>query len=50
MGDIADSLEKDEKDYQIAVKVQNSLDRIVGARSNVSRAPVRFREVCGIEM
>ncbi len=32
MGDITDSLEKDEKDYQIAVKVQNSLDRIVGWR------------------
>ncbi len=42
MGDITDSVEKDEKDYQIAVKVQNSLDRMsVGARSNVSRAPVR---------
>ena len=32
MGDITDSLEKDDKDYQIAVKVRNSLDRIVGWR------------------
>jgi hypothetical protein len=35
MNDITDNLDKEEKDYQIAIKVQGSLDRIVGWRTTV---------------